>query len=90
MAVRNLKDGNKLPCLCECYPQGRKGKRIRKRFAIKDEALVFEKYTMQEVEGKSWLDEKIEQRSLLDMVTLWHNRHGISLQRCSLSIEPLV
>ena len=35
MAVRNLKDGNKLPWLCMCYPQCRKGKRIRKRFAIK-------------------------------------------------------
>ena len=79
MAVRNLKDGNKLPWLCECYPQGRKGKRIRKRFATKGEALAFEKYTMQEVEDKPWLGEKIEQRRLLEMITLWHHRHGISL-----------
>ncbi|WP_196582886.1 hypothetical protein [Aliivibrio fischeri] len=26
-----------------------------------------------------WLDEKVDQRSLLDMVTLWHNHHSISL-----------
>lgn len=34
---------------------------------------------MQEIEDKPWFGEKVEQRSLLDMVTLWHNRHGISL-----------
>ena len=43
MSVRNLKDGNKKPWLCECYPQGRTGKRIRKRFATKGEAAAFEK-----------------------------------------------
>ncbi|OEF10829.1 phage integrase [Aliivibrio logei] len=89
MAVRNLKDGNKLPWLCECYPQGRKGKRIRKRFATKGEALAFEKYTMQEVENKPWLGEKVEQRSLLDMVTLWHHRHGISLTHAKYTYRKL-
>lgn len=37
MSVRNLKAGNKKPLLCECYPQGRTGKRVRKRFVTKGE-----------------------------------------------------
>ncbi|MBL4829035.1 MAG: tyrosine-type recombinase/integrase [Aliivibrio sp.] len=79
MSVRNLKDGNKKPWLCECYPQGRTGKRIRKRFATKGEAAAFEKFTMQEVEDKPWLGEKLERRSLSDMIELWFQRHGQSL-----------
>lgn len=43
MAIRNLKDNSKNPWLCECYPQGREGKCIRKRF------------TMQEIEDKPLL-----------------------------------
>lgn len=35
MSVRNLKDEHKKPWLCECYPQGRIGKRVSKRFALK-------------------------------------------------------
>ncbi len=33
--------------ICELYPNGAKGKRIRKKFATKGEALAFEQYTVQ-------------------------------------------
>lgn len=79
MSIRNLKDGYKKPWLCECYPQGRSGKRIRKRFATKGEALAFEKFTMAEVDEKPWLGDKVELRSLVDMIDLWQERHGQSL-----------
>lgn len=79
MTVRNLKDGNKKPWLCECYPTGRDGKRIRKRFATKGEALAFEQFTMREVDDKPWLGEKSQRMSLLDMIDLWQERHGQSL-----------
>lgn len=36
MSIRNLKDNSKKPWLCEYYPQGRNGKRIRKKFATKN------------------------------------------------------
>lgn len=49
MAIRNLKDNSKKPWLCECYPQGREGKRIRKRFSTKGEAIAFERFTMREI-----------------------------------------
>lgn len=52
MAIRNLKDSSKNPWLCECYPQGREGKRIRKCFSTKGEATAFERFTMKEVDDK--------------------------------------
>ncbi len=76
MSVRKLEDENKKPWLCECYPQGRSGKRIRKRFATKGEALAFEKFTMAEVDDKPWLGEKKDLRTLQDLVELWYKLHG--------------
>ncbi|ELK3677265.1 tyrosine-type recombinase/integrase [Vibrio fluvialis] len=89
MSIRNLKDGNKKPWLCECYPTGRGGKRIRKRFATKGEALAFEQFTMREVEDKPWLGEKGERRSLLDMINLWQERHGQSLSHSKYTYNKL-
>ncbi|HCL7252764.1 TPA: site-specific integrase, partial [Escherichia coli] len=48
MAVRKLTTGK---WLCECYPAGRSGRRVRKQFATKGEALAFERYTMGEIEA---------------------------------------
>lgn len=76
MSVRKVEDGNKKPWLYECYPQGRKGKRIRKRFATKGEALAFEKFTMREIDDKPWLGEKKDMRTLQDLVALWFKLHG--------------
>jgi integrase len=89
VSIRNLKDGNKKPWLCECYPQGRNGKRIRKRFATKGEALAFEQFTMREIDDKPWLGEKTERRSLLDMIELWQERHGQSLTHAKYTYNKL-
>ncbi|WP_253649907.1 tyrosine-type recombinase/integrase [Vibrio sp. Y29_XK_CS5] len=80
MSIRNLKDGHNKPWLCECYPQGRAGKRIRKRFATKGEALAFEKFTMAEIDDKPWLGEKKDLRTLQDLIELWHKLHGQHLK----------
>ncbi|MCL9775739.1 phage integrase [Vibrio methylphosphonaticus] len=87
MTVRNLQDNNKKPWLCECYPQGRKGKRIRKRFATKGEALAFEKFTMAEVDDKPWLGDKKDLRTLHDLVELWYKLHGQHL-KSSVKLYP--
>ncbi|MCG7499341.1 tyrosine-type recombinase/integrase [Vibrio sp. Of7-15] len=89
MTVRKLEDGNKKPWLCDVYPQGRKGKRIRKRFATKGEALAYEKFVLKEVDNKPWLGEKIEHRSLLDMIELWYERHGQSLTNAQYTYNKL-
>ncbi|MBT0343348.1 site-specific integrase, partial [Vibrio campbellii] len=54
MSVRNLKDGSTKPWICECYPNGRAGKRVRKKFATKGEAKAFELQTMKEIDDKPW------------------------------------
>lgn len=69
MSVRKIQEKIK-PWICECYPQGRKGKRIRKRFATKGEALAFEKFTMAEVNEKPWLGDKKDLRTLRSSRTL--------------------
>ncbi|WP_330959035.1 phage integrase [Photobacterium sp. 53610] len=89
MTVRNLKDGNKKPWLCDVYPQGRKGKRVRKRFTTKGEALAYEKHILSEVDNKPWLGEKPDRRSLLDMIDLWHERHGQSLTQAKYTYNKL-
>ena len=80
MSVRNLKDKSKNPWLCECYPQGREGKRIRKRFSTKGEAITFERFTMREIEEKPWLAQKTDNRRLLDILKLWWCLHGHSVK----------
>ncbi len=62
MAIRNLKDGSTKPWICECYPTGRTGKRVRKRFATKGEAAAYEKFIMREVDDKPWLGNKPDYR----------------------------
>lgn len=54
MAVRKLDTGK---WICECYPAGRSGRRVRKQFATKGEALAFERHTMDEAGAKPWLGE---------------------------------
>lgn len=76
MAVRKLETGK---WICECYPAGRSGRRVRKQFATKGEALAFERHTMDEAANKPWLGESADRRTLKDIVDLWFKLHGISL-----------
>ncbi|MCA7001635.1 phage integrase [Dickeya solani] len=72
MAVRKNPDGG---WICELYPNGAKGKRIRKKFATKGEALAFEQYANQ----KPWHDEKEDRRTLKELIDIWYSSHGITL-----------
>ncbi|MGC6387260.1 tyrosine-type recombinase/integrase [Ewingella sp. S1.OA.A_B6] len=76
MAVRKLITGL---WICECYPAGRSGRRVRKQFATKGEALAFERHTMDEADNKPWLGEKTDRRSMEDIAKLWFNLHGQAL-----------
>lgn len=76
MTIRKLPSGK---WLCECYPSGRSGKRVRKQFATKGEAVAFENFTMEEVDNKPWLGEKVDRRKLSELVALWHSLYGQTL-----------
>ncbi|WP_447880029.1 phage integrase [Serratia fonticola] len=76
MAVRKQPTGK---WLCECYPAGREGRRVRKQFATKGEALAFERFTMEEVANKPWLGEVQDRRRLSDLIETWYRAYGITL-----------
>lgn len=76
MAVRKLNTGK---WLCECYLNGRDGKRIRKQFKTRAEAIAFEQYTLDESKVKPWLGKKKDNRRLNELIDLWYNLHGRSL-----------
>ncbi|MBE8232991.1 MAG: tyrosine-type recombinase/integrase [Endozoicomonadaceae bacterium] len=79
MSVRNVKDGSAKSWLCECYPNGRNEKRVRKRFATKSEALAFELHTLKTVDDKPWLGDKVDNRRLSELINRWHELHGQQL-----------
>ncbi|UTT84282.1 tyrosine-type recombinase/integrase [Vibrio pelagius] len=89
MTVRKTEDGNKKPWICDVRPNGRNGKRVRKRFATKGEALAYEKFVLKETDDKPWLGEKSQTRSLLDMIDLWQERHGQSLAHSKYTYNKL-
>lgn len=89
MTTRKLEDNSKKPWLCDVRPNGRNGKRIRKRFATKGEALAYEKFVLKETDDKPWLGEKSQTRSLLDMIDLWQERHGQSLAHSKYTYNKL-
>ncbi|MTW57881.1 tyrosine-type recombinase/integrase [Citrobacter sp. JL976] len=62
--------------LCECYPHGANGKRIRKQFATKGEALSFERRQMNYA---SVLAVGENRQTLSDLVSRWYEMHGKSL-----------
>lgn len=76
MAVRKIDSGE---WLCDVRPNGVQGKRIRKKFATKGEALAYEKYIASEFEDKPWLGEKQDNRRLADLIDQWHDLYGRTL-----------
>ncbi|WP_419894740.1 phage integrase, partial [Proteus terrae] len=58
---------------------GRTGKRIRKVFTTKGEAISFERYILEQTEDKPWLGEKEDKRLLSELVEIWFRAHGITL-----------
>ncbi|WP_146449900.1 phage integrase [Vibrio kanaloae] len=89
MSVRKIENGDKKPWLCDVRPNGRNGKRVRKHFATKGEALAYEKFVLKETDDKPWLGDKAQTRSLLDMIDLWQERHGQSLAHSKYTYNKL-
>lgn len=76
MAVSKLANGK---WQAQVFPNGRDGKRIRRQFATKAEAMAFERYVKEQAQDKPWLGEKSDKRRLIDLVYTWFNAHGITL-----------
>lgn len=76
MAVRKLESGE---WLCDLRPNGVKGKRIRKKFVTKGEALAYEKFVASELENKPWLGDKQDNRRLSEIINQWFDLYGRTL-----------
>ena len=77
MAIK--KDGDRW--LVDLYPQGRSGKRVRKKFDTRSEAARFEKFVLaQAAEGKEWNGRRKDIRKLTELVDLWYQSKGVHLK----------
>lgn len=77
MAVSKLPTGK---WLCQCFPNGRDGTRIRKRFATKGEALGYERRIMQDVEENELYSVNDSNAiQLSHLVKRWYDMHGKTL-----------
>lgn len=62
----------------ERYLEG--GRRIRKTFATKGEALAYEKYINEQAAIKPWIAEKQDRRHFSDLINTWYLSHGKTLK----------
>ncbi|ECR7999953.1 tyrosine-type recombinase/integrase [Salmonella enterica] len=72
MTVRRLTSGK---WLCECYPYGASGKRIRRQFATKGEALSHERRLMVHTD----ISVGDSSKRLSELVDIWYEMHGKTL-----------
>lgn len=66
--------------LVDVRPQGRNGKRIRKRFGTKGEAQQYERWAIATQNNKDWLDKPTDRRTLVEFIELWWKYKGQSLK----------
>lgn len=76
MAVTKLANGK---WQAQVFPNGRDGRRIRRQFATKGEALAYERHLKEQSQDKPWLGEKADKRRVTDLVETWFNAHGVTL-----------
>ncbi|CDH32368.1 tyrosine-type recombinase/integrase [Xenorhabdus bovienii] len=79
MALTKQSDGK---WRLDFYPEGKKngvGKRIRKSFTTKGEALAYERYILESVDNQPWINGKEDRRKVSELVVTWYESHGITL-----------
>lgn len=78
MSVKSVKNSYEV----DCRPQGRDGKRYRKKkFKTKAEAQQYERYLLATRNNKEWLKKTQDKRSLTELMDLWFFHHGQYLKR---------
>ncbi|MGP6444135.1 phage integrase [Rahnella aceris] len=77
MGVKKLASGE---WQLDFYPNGRAaGKRHRKKFMTKGEALAFERHHLDQAAAKPWLGDTEDKRTLKDLIDKWYDLHGVTL-----------
>lgn len=73
MSIKRLDDGR---YEVDIRPRGRAGRRIRRKFERKAEAVAFERYTMANAGLKEWAGQRADRRPLTDLLDAWWQYHG--------------
>ncbi|SKA69167.1 phage integrase [Enterovibrio nigricans] len=76
MSIKSVPGGYEV----DCRPQGRNGKRYRKRFKTKYEAQQYERWLIATRNNKDWLDKPLDKRRLSELIELWYLHHGQHLK----------
>ena len=77
MTIKAVKTGWQV----NIQPGGRGGKRVKKTFVTKAEALAWERFVQAKVqETPEWAPPKKDARKLSDLVDIWHRHHGAGLR----------
>lgn len=73
MAVKKAPSGK---WICDCYPNGRNGPRVRKYFVTRGEAMAFERKLQPGISATGTVKESMKLSSLVDR---WYEMHGKTL-----------
>jgi len=73
MSIKKLDDGR---YEVDIRPAGREGRRIRRKFDRKTEAIAFERYTLANATQKEWVGKKTDRRTLSDLLDIWWKYFG--------------
>ncbi|EAN0852649.1 site-specific integrase [Salmonella enterica] len=73
MTIKKLDDGR---YEVDIRPAGRNGKRIRRKFDKKSEAIAFEKHTLYNHHDKEWLAKPTDKRRLSELTKVWWDLKG--------------
>lgn len=73
MSIKKLDDGR---YEVDMRPQGRNGKRIRRKFDKKHEATAFERYVQANQHDKAWQKKPKDVRRISELIQLWWAYHG--------------
>ncbi|WP_434081761.1 phage integrase [Escherichia coli] len=72
MSIKSIPGGY----LLDMRPEGRKGKRIRKKFKTKSDAVLYERWVLAQLHNNEWKGNSIDRRPLSVLIDLWWKYHG--------------
>lgn len=74
MSIKKLDDGQ---YQVDVRPTGRNGKRIRRKFAKKHEAIAFERHILATQHNKPWQSKPTDARTLAELIEIWWAHKGL-------------
>ncbi|HAS61680.1 MAG TPA: integrase [Vibrio sp.] len=85
MSIKSIPNGYEV----DCRPQGRSGKRYRKKFKTKAEAVQYERWLITTKSLKGWIEPATDKRPLSELIDLWYKHHGQQLKGGSKDVMHL-